>query len=219
MYTCGFLKVYYCNFVLYIFISLHYGDINRNQLSIIHSRTVQAGNTDINDPNVIGSFSNGAIHWIVRHGPDDGRLNKQREKILSFDVKDEAFLEMVLPNGGEKEGSGFWCLGDLKGCLYAVYGGDGVDMDVWVMKEYGVERSWSNVIKVDWNRIPCDYGMIPVCFTFTHEEDAYDVVLDLDAWNMVRCNLKENSIKTFKKCSIDWHFWVVYTETLVSPYG
>ncbi|KAI3823091.1 hypothetical protein L1987_04517 [Smallanthus sonchifolius] len=138
-------------------------------------RTVQATHMNINEPDEIGSFSNGAIHWIVRHRPHNNGFN-QRETILSFDIKDEVFMEILLPNGGENEQSAFWCLGDLKGCLYAVYGGDGVDMDVWVMKEYGVESSWSKVIKLDWFRFNCDYGMIPVCFT--HEDD---VVLDFDS--------------------------------------
>ncbi|KAI3716429.1 hypothetical protein L1987_67302 [Smallanthus sonchifolius] len=172
-------------------------------------RTVQPTHMNINEPDEIGSFSNSAIHWIVRHMPHDGNFNK-RETILSFDIKDEVFGEIVLPNGGENEESGFRCLGDLRGCLYAVYGGsDGVDMNVWVMKEYGVESSWSKVIKLDWFRFNCDYGMTPVCFT---EED--DVVLDLDSWDGVRFNLKDNTIKRFKKCSTDWHFWVVKFEAM-----
>ncbi|KAJ0540774.1 putative F-box domain-containing protein [Helianthus annuus] len=175
-------------------------------------RTIQTAHMNINDPDEIGSFSNGAIHWIVRH---NGGLNNS-ETILSFNVKDERFLEIRLPNSDESENeeSGFWSVGDLKGCLYVVYGGDGVDMDVWVMKEYGVEGSWNKVIKLDWVRFSCDYGMMPVCFT--HEDD---VVIDLDSWDLVRFNIKENTYKRFKKCSTDWHFWVVYTETLVSPYG
>ncbi|XP_076922049.1 F-box/kelch-repeat protein At3g06240-like [Bidens hawaiensis] len=177
-------------------------------------RTVQTTHMSINDPDIIGSFSNGAIHWIVRHSPHDDGFNK-REMILSFDIKDEIFMEIVLPNGGENEQSEFWCLGDLKGCLYAVYGGDnGVDMEMWVMKEYGIESSWSKVIKLDWIRFGCDYGMRPVFFT--HEDD---VVIDLDSWHLVRFNVKDNTIKRFKKCSTDWHLWVVYYETLVSPYG
>ncbi|XP_076951691.1 F-box/kelch-repeat protein At3g06240-like [Bidens hawaiensis] len=179
-------------------------------------RMVQTSHVSVKDPSMIGSFSNGAIHWIVRHRPHHDDLNKH-EAILSFDIKDEVFIEIVLPkpNGGENEQSGFRCLGDLKGCLYAVYGGtDGVDMDVWVMKEYGVENSWSKVIKLDWIRFDCDYVMTPVCFT--HEDD---VVIDLDSWDLVRFNVKDNTIKRFKKYSTDWYLWVVYTETLVSPYG
>ncbi|XP_076951690.1 F-box/kelch-repeat protein At3g06240-like [Bidens hawaiensis] len=177
-------------------------------------RTVQTAHMSINDPDIIGSFSNDAIHWIVRHSSHDDGFNT-REMVLSFDIKDEIFMEIALPNGGENEQSEFWCLGDLKGCLYAVYGGDdGVDTDVWVMKEYGVESSWSKVIKLDWIRFGCDYGMVPVCFT--HEDD---VVIDLDSWDLVRFNTKDNTIKKFKKCSTDWHLWVMYTESLVSPHG
>ncbi|KAK1435364.1 hypothetical protein QVD17_01125 [Tagetes erecta] len=177
-------------------------------------RTVQLTQININKPDEIGSISNGALHWIVRHKSHNGGFNKQ-ETILSFDIKDEFFLEIILPTDNERnEHSGFWSLGDIKGCLYAVYGGDGVDMDVWVMKEYGVESSWSKVIKLEWCRLYCDYGTTPVCFT--HEDE---VVLDLDSWDLVKYNLKEDTIKRLKKCSTDWHFWVVYTESLVSPNG
>ncbi|XP_076922046.1 F-box/kelch-repeat protein At3g06240-like [Bidens hawaiensis] len=174
-------------------------------------RTVQTAHMSINDPDIIGSFSNGAIHWIVRHSPHDDGFNN-RKIILSLRHKRRDLYGNCF---GENEQSEFWCLGDLKGCLYAVYGGDdGVDMEVWVMKEYGIESSWSKVIKLDWIRFGCDYGMTPGCFTY---ED--DVVIDLDSWDLVRFSVKDNQIKRFRKCSTDWHLWVVYYETLVSPYG
>nr|GEY27228.1 hypothetical protein [Tanacetum cinerariifolium]GEY99599.1 hypothetical protein [Tanacetum cinerariifolium]GEZ02213.1 hypothetical protein [Tanacetum cinerariifolium] len=172
-------------------------------------KTVQACHIDINNPDEIGIFSNGAVHWLVRHCDD---LNKN-DIILSFGMKEEVFIETALPNVTRAEHTGFTCLGDLKGWLYAVYGGsDGVDMDVWVMKEYGVVNSWMKIIRLNWVEFDCDYGMSPLCFI--HEDD---VVIDLDAWNIVRYNLSSKTTKMFKKCSTDWHLWLVYTETLVSP--
>lgn len=163
----------------------------------------QAVHINIDNPDEIGIFSNGSIHWLVRHS---GGSDK-REKVLSFDIKDEIFIETSLPDGG-----GFSFLGDMKGCLYAVCGGDGADVDVWVMKEYGVESSWTKVIKLNWVEFSCDYGMWPVCFTQDN-----DVIIDLDSWTTVRYSLSNKTIKKLKKRSTDWHDWLVYHQTLVSP--
>ncbi|KAI3523634.1 hypothetical protein L1887_01904 [Cichorium endivia] len=170
-------------------------------------RTIHASQIDIDESDEIGIFSNGTIHWLIRHVGGSER----RDTILTFDSKKEIFGEISLPNR-EHEETGFTWLGDLRGCLYAVCGGDGADVDVWVMKEYGVENSWSKMIKLNWVEFDCDYVMLPVCFTLKDE-----VVIDLDSWNIVRYNLTEKTIKYFKKCSTDWHDWVMYTETLVSP--
>ncbi|GKD67666.1 hypothetical protein Tco_1321756, partial [Tanacetum coccineum] len=110
---------------------------------------------------------------------------------------------------------GFVDLGDLKGCLYAVYGGDdSVDLDFWVMKEYGVENSWSMIIRLNCVEFGSDYSLWPVCFT--HEDD---VVISLDGWDIVRYNLSDKTLKKFKRRLTDWTRRLVYTETLVSPYG
>ncbi|GJX41480.1 F-box domain containing protein [Tanacetum coccineum] len=173
-------------------------------------RTVHISHIEMNKPDEIGIYSSGAVHWLVRDHDDPNK----RDTILSFDLKDENFRETCLPNVGEFEKTGFEDLGDLKGCLYALYGGDNGDAYVWVMKEYGDENSWSMMIKLNWVGIPCDYFMTPICFTLEGE-----VVIDLDLFHIIKFNLSDKTYKRFKKCSTDWHDWLVYTETLVSPYG
>ncbi|GJZ34230.1 F-box domain containing protein [Tanacetum coccineum] len=174
-------------------------------------RTVQVSHIDINRPDKIESFSNGAVHWLVRTVCDSDKLYT----ILSFDMKEETFKETALPNITRSEYTGFVDLGDLKGCLYAVYGGDdSVDLDFWVMKEYGVENSWSMIIRLNCVEFGSDYSLWPVCFT--HEDD---VVISLDGWDIVRYNLSDKTLKKFKRRLTDWTRRLVYTETLVSPYG
>ncbi|XP_071735750.1 F-box protein CPR1-like [Rutidosis leptorrhynchoides] len=167
-------------------------------------KTGQAFNIDIdNNPDEIGIFYNGSLNWLVRRR--DG-YNK-REKVLSFDMKDEIFIEILLPECG-----GFSSLGDKKGCLYAVCGGDGAHVEIWVMKEYGVESSWTKVLKWNFVKVYCDYEMWPVCFT---RDD--DVIVDIDSWTIARYSLSSKTVKKFKKRSTDWHYWIVYHQTLVSP--
>ncbi|PWA84563.1 F-box domain-containing protein [Artemisia annua] len=177
-------------------------------------RTVQVSHMDINSPDEIGILSNGAVHWLVRHSDDSDK----HDTILSFDMKDEIFIETALPNVPNVttiELIGFTSLGDLKGFLYAVYGGcEGVDADVWVMKEYGAVDSWSKIIRLTWAEFGCDYGISPVCFI--HEDD---VVVDIDAWDIYRYNVSEKTMKRFNKFTTDWHISLLYTEALVSPYG
>ncbi|KAI3778853.1 hypothetical protein L2E82_08240 [Cichorium intybus] len=78
-------------------------------------RTIHATEIDINEPDEIGIFSNGTIHWLIRHV---GR-SERRDTILTFDIKKEIFGEISLPNR-EHEKTRFTWLGDLKGCLYVV---------------------------------------------------------------------------------------------------
>ncbi|OMO97198.1 hypothetical protein COLO4_14803 [Corchorus olitorius] len=92
------------------------------------------------------SFVNGAIHMLAC----DRKGDRDRNIILAFDVSEEVFREIPLPN----------CLSNdpmielLKLLKYGQSiaacnwnGNEGVkQIEVWVMKEYGVAMSWTKVL-------------------------------------------------------------------------
>ncbi|XP_055960070.1 F-box/kelch-repeat protein At3g06240-like [Mercurialis annua] len=92
-------------------------------------------------------FVNGALHMIAC---DCTSLGKGTNLVLVFDVKDENFREILLPD----------CLMnyDSECMLFVIAYGQSIAVvhiyetamknDIWVMKEYGVYNSWTNLGKL-----------------------------------------------------------------------
>ena len=95
-----------------------------------------------------GLFFNGALHYIAytRHN------NFLKKIILCFDVDDEKFREILLPQNYAVELSpSFDQLAVLKGSLALINFGQcaGVDNElheIWVMRDYGVAESWTQKV-------------------------------------------------------------------------
>lgn len=81
---------------------------------------------------------NGAIHWR-------SRTNSCGNTITAFDVSKEIFY--LVPNPPYFMGFSDNALGVLGGCLCLVHGSEheGSPSELWVMKEYGVEASWTKL--------------------------------------------------------------------------
>ncbi|KDP30859.1 hypothetical protein JCGZ_13802 [Jatropha curcas] len=79
---------------------------------------------------------NGRLHWLT-----DQLRHQAPRQLISFDLRDEKFKEIPSPNDRR---FAIFCshLVILRGCLSAVVRGYG-QLGVWVMKEYGVQDSWT----------------------------------------------------------------------------
>ena len=92
---------------------------------------------------------NGVLHWlIVEDTPCDMDFPLGAECLLAFDLATEKFRVFKTPVQQEVE------LGTrlevLKGQLYFIVSLDlGVEIDVWLMKEYGEASSWTRICKID----------------------------------------------------------------------
>ncbi|KAK9283824.1 hypothetical protein L1049_012078 [Liquidambar formosana] len=80
---------------------------------------------------------NGSPHWIVNSGGE----KKWPPFIVSFDMADEVFCEMSLPDSSMF--FGHTCVGLVEGWLSVVSYLASWKCEVWVMKEYGVVQSWT----------------------------------------------------------------------------
>nr|XP_033512127.1 F-box protein CPR1-like isoform X2 [Nicotiana tomentosiformis] len=89
-----------------------------------------------------GKFVNGRLHWIVGHVSDESDMNDSRF-ILSLNLVDDTYKNVALPD--LVDASFDWDIGSLGGNLCVSYTCDLVQMDVWVMKVYGLVESWTKV--------------------------------------------------------------------------
>ncbi|KAM7503022.1 hypothetical protein LguiB_001926 [Lonicera macranthoides] len=91
-------------------------------------------------------FINGAAHWVA-YPPNCGQM---RSLISSFDMCDEVFCEIMLPEC--LAGQSPWFMGAvvIQDLLSVVEYDISYNMlSVWVMKEYGVVESWAKRYNID----------------------------------------------------------------------
>ncbi|KAK4270467.1 hypothetical protein QN277_023502 [Acacia crassicarpa] len=98
-------------------------------------------------------FVNGAMHWVIRR-MKDGSIQRS---ILSFDVTEETFGELTLPlQSNEKSNTTTTLLVVEGGRWLAVVNhprkGTGYLAHIWVMKEYGVTDSWTEILHCEARR-------------------------------------------------------------------
>lgn len=85
-------------------------------------------------------FFNGAVHWPARTPPDERPF---RNFIMSFDMEDEVFGEMPMPESLQDVEYFEFDMAVVDGLLALSPYGDNEDIPVWVMKEYGRVESWT----------------------------------------------------------------------------
>ncbi|KAG9143766.1 hypothetical protein Leryth_011431 [Lithospermum erythrorhizon] len=87
---------------------------------------------------------NGRLHWV------DHEI-VFRGLIVSFDISDEEFREIRMPDQNQCVTRGDYHLAALRGCLSVcipAFTGLGGGLDIWIMKEYDVKESWVKQFKV-----------------------------------------------------------------------
>ncbi|KAF7813728.1 F-box/kelch-repeat protein [Senna tora] len=103
------------------------------------------------DQTIVGTFLNGAIHWLV------GRRYASVQLLIRFNLRERNFMEMPLPDGFES-GFHFSCLVTLGGCLSICKINDSdKTANIWSMKEYGVKSSWTKSFVLSLAYIPNRY--------------------------------------------------------------
>ena len=115
---------------------------------------------DIPDPH----FVSGALHWLAYHTESEReREFLNRMMILSFDVDNEEFGEMALPDGDILHQRS---LSVFKGNLaFITYGCPEYDDDImpdsqcfiWVMREYGVHESWNKLFSIRFENVDISF--------------------------------------------------------------
>ncbi|XP_055960974.1 F-box/kelch-repeat protein At3g06240-like [Mercurialis annua] len=158
------------------------------------------------------TLANGIPHWIVARRIVRPCGNCTKKVVLRFDMIDEVFKEVVLPEELQCISEGVQSISMLDGdlCVVASKGG-------WVMKDYGTAKSWY--------KLDIDYGFhqrhllhfLPVGFS----NDKNQVVVGI---NRIKWRSYEQAIVIYNKSSNQYTNFVKlksnvvsYVETLVSP--
>ncbi|XP_042477844.1 F-box protein At3g07870-like [Macadamia integrifolia] len=109
------------------------------------------GNAPFNIRNSSSSKAivNGSIHWLATQ-----EINSEMsELIISFDVRNEVFREIPLPSCVEaKQHCNFVTI--LGGCLSLIGSFPGNYVEIWLMKDYGVNGSWTKQFTIEWSYAP-----------------------------------------------------------------
>jgi F-box interacting protein len=88
-----------------------------------------------------GRFVSGNIIWLASNN-----FHHSPCFIVSLDLRKESYQKLLLPDCGELDVS-ILILSVLKDCLCMTYG-----HDVWIMKEYGNNESWTKLFTVPYMR-------------------------------------------------------------------
>ncbi|KAF9607975.1 hypothetical protein IFM89_003895 [Coptis chinensis] len=132
---------------------------------------------------------NGSLHWLVfgETKMDWGYYNV----IVSFDIKDEVFQELPWPKGvnrfkecTHKE------IVELGGVLWYVRCWYGKEAVAWVMKDYGVDGSWTKLYRVESPGICGEFSWLKPLGVANSGE----IVLAKDGRKLMMFNPQTNSI-------------------------
>ena len=150
-----------------------------------------------------GASVDGYIHWLACRKPD------YKSVIVAFDLVEEKFSEVPPPSSLVGKKFVFNHLVVLGGCLCIV---EETRPDVWMMKEYGVQESWT-YITVD---NPGGAEIRPLCMLGQEE-----IVLLKDEEKLVMYNLKEKIVKDIEVHGLPDSLVpeASFVESLVSPHG
>jgi F-box interacting protein len=131
-----------------------------------------------------GKFVSGAINWLASTSWNEGPYF-----IVSLDLGNESYQKILPPDYGEVHVIAL-SLGVLRDCLCMISG-----HDIWIMKEYGNQESWTKLFSVSYIRDPSKlYFLTKALYTFENGQ-----VL-LESWGgwYKKLNVYDPKIGTFR---------------------
>ncbi|KAI8530502.1 hypothetical protein RHMOL_Rhmol11G0064200 [Rhododendron molle] len=140
-----------------------------------------------------GVLAGGVLHWVVTTEPEAFNPGL----IIGFDLGREEFK--LVPQPVYSDGNFFMDLQSLGGCLSLICNYYLDRVDIWVMKEYGVNESWSKLISIVQPGVigPFQYVM-PIAYSQSGEE----ILLEQDTRRFLWYNLEREAIKNVRMRSL-----------------
>ncbi|XP_059635991.1 F-box/kelch-repeat protein At3g06240-like [Cornus florida] len=155
----------------------------------------------------VGVPVNGSLHWLAHKCSEDSPYVKLYV-ICAFDVTNEKFRDLLVPCPLHKSSDFLVVIG---GCLAMLVCPDYGDINVWVMKEYGVTDTWTKFLTINsWS-----YCRTPVIISMVDGM----VRLDIDGNELVAYNSEEVESRYIRVHGIPSKFRAKKTrvESLISP--
>ncbi|XP_049407834.1 F-box/kelch-repeat protein At3g23880-like [Solanum stenotomum] len=165
-----------------------------------------------------GKFVNGKLNWAYR-SYCTGPFWRKGWNIISLDLADEKWEKVETPCYSKEDG--VFELGVLENNLSVIRNGnyEGTDLDVWVMKEYGVKESWIKMFTFQYPH-PHPHRCLMFLFNPPHLISNKGKILLMCGKTFLLYNLKDESITYPKFTTLGSDLVSVestYLDSLVSP--
>ncbi|KAG5046239.1 hypothetical protein AAZX31_06G172700 [Glycine max] len=156
-----------------------------------------------------GQFLSGTLNWVANLATLESYV------VFSFDLRNETYRYLLPP---VRVRFGLPEVRVLRGCLCFSHNEDGTHLAIWQMKKFGVQKSWTLLIKVSYKHFEfCrSYFPHPLCMSANN-----DVLLlgNNSKYQLVLCNLKNNTISNIELPLREVFFISFdYVQSLVLPY-
>ncbi|KAJ1382728.1 F-box-like domain superfamily [Sesbania bispinosa] len=162
-----------------------------------------------------GVYVSNSLNWIyVLYG---------ERVILSLDLGKETCRPLLLPCGVGNDHAPLSNLGVLKDCLCLSYNYLATEFVVWQMKEYGVENSWTQLLRINYTDHPNDWWVEFTMYPLLRILDNGDVFLIATHGYGSTCGAvfyhkKSNKVENVKiSRRLTWIYHMDYVQSLVSP--
>ncbi|CAN4076291.1 unnamed protein product [Withania somnifera] len=159
---------------------------------------------------IVGVFANGALHWAgcLCH------VSGASSEIVTLDLATERCRKIALPS--YDGGGGRWTLGESRGRLIACCNYEPNTADMWVMKEYGVERSWTKLVTISSPGFDHRVNVLPLFVAENGDEVLVKLGTELTLYNSRNASFKRlaNYVSgDFLQVQV-----TTYLESLTSPH-
>ncbi|MCD7451388.1 hypothetical protein HAX54_011696 [Datura stramonium] len=197
-----------------IFFFDEYGTTNKDEIKIYSLKSDSWRSVDpcpIEDLSIdSGKFVKGKLHWLTK---TPGYNFCKGGDIISLDLADEKWGKVEQPCYGEGDIE-LWA-GVLGSDLSVFCECDGIHVDGWVMKEYGVKESWTKIFTVKYPDMAYSDLKYPMFFMSNKGE----VVIVFGSTSVIY-NLKNGSLRLSKVIDVvGCHEVEIYVESLVCPFS
>uniref|UniRef100_A0A2N9I8H1 F-box domain-containing protein n=1 Tax=Fagus sylvatica TaxID=28930 RepID=A0A2N9I8H1_FAGSY len=136
-----------------------------------------------------GMLASGALHWVVNPKAESDKTNL----ILTFDLGVEEYRLVPQPDFVDKDFH--MNVGVLGGCLTIQCNHFKVNLDVWVMKEYGVKESWMKLFSVMQPETIRSFDYVrPVAYS----KSGGEVLLEKDLKKLVWYDLNKKRVRNVR---------------------
>ena len=125
-----------------------------------------------------GKFVNGTLNWLaIRNLSGSYAWNTvtiDKLVIVSLDLGTEIYKQFSLPDGIDEVPRVEPTLGVLRGCMYLFHDSMNTHFVAWQMKEFGVENSWTQFVKVSYQHLHVEnnpwsvtqfFALVPLCIS------------------------------------------------------
>ncbi|XP_057432918.1 F-box/kelch-repeat protein At3g23880-like [Lotus japonicus] len=175
----------------------------------------------------------GTLNWLAlphnchasyEHNKD---ITVEQFMIISLDLGTETYTQILMPRGFDEVPFLEPNIGVLMDCLCFSHIWKRTHFVIWQMKEFGVEKSWTQLLKIKYQDLHMDphtsafenqYQLFPLCF---YNGDTL-VLASFAGDQAILYNRRDNTSETTRFTNIiGWLTWfraMDYVESLVSPY-